>query len=46
MSKKPQTILKTNKPFTLRVLYSGHGAYEVVFSYEEIILFQPLSGTV
>lgn len=43
MSKKPQNIFETNKPFTLRVLYSGHGAYEAVFSYQEIILFQPLS---
>lgn len=40
---KPRTILETNKPFTLRVLYSGYGAYEAVFSYQEIILFQPLS---
>ena len=44
MSKKPQTSFETNKPFTLRVLYSGYGAYEAVFSYQEIILFQPLSG--
>ncbi len=43
MRKRPQTILETNKPFTLRVIYSGHGVYEAVFSYQEIILFQPLS---
>lgn len=43
MSKKPQTSFETNKPFTLRVIYSGHGVYEAVFSYQEIILFQPLS---
>lgn len=43
MSKKTQNIFETNKPFTLRVLYSGHGAHEVVFSYQEISLFQPLS---
>lgn len=43
MSKKPQTSFETNKPFTLRVLYSGYGAYEAVFSYQEITLFQPLS---
>lgn len=43
MRKKPQTSFETNKPFTLRVLYSGYGAYEAVFSYQEIILFQPLS---
>lgn len=44
MSKKPQTSFETNKPFTLRILYSGYGAYEAVFSYQEISLFQPLSG--
>lgn len=43
MSKKPQTSFETNKPFTLRVLYSGYGVYEAVFSYQEITLFQPLS---
>lgn len=43
MSKKPQTSFETNKPFTLRVLYSGYGAYEAVFSCQEISLFQPLS---
>lgn len=43
MSKKSQSTFKTNKPFTLRVIYSGHGVYEAVFSYQEIILFQPLS---
>ncbi len=43
MSKKPQTLFETNKPFTLRVLYFGYGAYEAVFSYQEISLFQPLS---
>lgn len=43
MSKKPQTSFETNKPFTLRVLYSGYGTYEAVFSYRGISLFQPLS---
>lgn len=43
MSKNPQISFETNKPFTLRVLYSGHGVYEVVFSYHGISLFQPLS---
>ncbi|WP_294587488.1 hypothetical protein [uncultured Phocaeicola sp.] len=43
MSKKPQTSFETNKPFTLRVLYSGHGVYETIFSYQEISLFLPLS---
>lgn len=44
MRKRPQTSFETNNPFTLRVLYSGYGAYEAVFSYQEISLFQPLSG--
>lgn len=43
MSKKPQISFETNKPFTLRVLYSGHGVYEVVFSYHGISLSQSLS---
>lgn len=43
MSRKTQTSFETNKPFTLRVLYWGYGAYKVVFSYQEITLFQPLS---
>lgn len=43
MRKKPQTSFETNKPFTLRVLYSGHGVYETIFSYQGISLFQPLS---
>lgn len=43
MSKKPQTSFETNKPFSLRVLYSGHGAFGAVFSYQGISLFQPLS---
>lgn len=43
MSKKPQTSFETNKPFTLRVLYSGYGVYETIFSYQGISLFQPLS---
>lgn len=43
MSKNPQISFETNKPFTLRVLCSGRGVYEVVFSYHGISLFQPLS---
>ena len=43
MSEKHQTSFETNKPFTLRVLYFGHGVYEAVFSYQEISLFQPIS---
>lgn len=43
MSKKTQITFETNKPFTLRVLYFGHGVYEVVFTYQETSIFQPLS---
>ena len=35
MSKKQQDIPQPNKPFSLRVLYAGHGAYDIVFSYQE-----------
>lgn len=40
---KTQNSFETNKPFTLRVLYSGHGVYKVVFTYQETSIFQPLS---
>lgn len=43
MSKKQQDIPKPNKPFSLRVLYAGHGTYDIVFSYQEITVFQPIS---
>lgn len=40
---KSENAIVVNKPFTLRVLYSGHGVYEVVFTYQETSIFQPLS---
>lgn len=43
MRKKQQDTTTPNKPFTLRVIYSGYGTYEAVFSYRGISLFQPLS---
>lgn len=43
MSKKQQNIPQPNKPFSLRVLYAGQGVNDVVFSYQGIRLFQPLS---
>lgn len=43
MSKKQQDIPQPNKPFSLRVLYAGHGVNEVVFSYSETTVFQPIS---
>lgn len=43
MGRKQQNTIETNKPFSLRVIYSGHGVYEAVFTYQEISIFQPLS---
>ena len=43
MSKKQHDIPQPNKPFSLRVLYAGQGVNDVVFSYQGIRLFQPLS---
>lgn len=43
MSKKQQDIPQPNKPFSLRVLYAGHGAYDIVFSYQETTVSQPIS---
>ena len=44
MGRKQKTIIETNKPFSLRVIYAGGGMYEVVFAYQEIKLYQPLSN--
>ena len=43
MGRKQKNIIETNKPFSLRVIYAGGGMYEVVFAYQEIRLYQPLS---
>ncbi len=43
MGRKQKNIIETNKPFSLRVIYAGGGMYEVVFAYQEIKLYQPLS---
>ena len=43
MGKKVQNIIKANKPFSLCAFYAGCGMYEVVFAYQEIRLYQPLS---
>lgn len=43
MGKKLQNIIKANKPFSLCAFYAGCGMYEVVFAYQEIRLYQPLS---
>ena len=44
MGRKQKNIIETNKPFSLRVIYAGGGMYEVVFAYQEIKLYQPLSN--
>lgn len=44
MERKQKNIIETNKPFSLRVIYAGGGMYEVVFAYQEIKLYQPLSN--
>lgn len=43
MSKKQQDIPEPNKPFFLRVIYTGHGVNDVVFSCGETTVFQPIS---
>lgn len=44
MGRKQKNIIETIKPFSLRVIYAGGGMYEVVFAYQEIKLYQPLSN--
>ena len=36
-------IIKTNKPFSIRVLYIRYGVYDIVFTYQETTVFQPIS---
>ena len=43
MGRKQKNIIASNKPVSLRVIYAGGGMYEVVFAYQEIRLYQPLS---
>lgn len=43
MSNKQQDIPEPNKPFSLRVIYAGYGAYAIIFSYQETTVFQPIS---
>lgn len=43
MGRKQKNIIETNQSFSLRVIYAGGGMYEVVFAYQEIKLYQPLS---
>ena len=41
--KKQIDIIKTNKPFSIRVLYIRYGVYDIVFTYQETTVFQPIS---
>lgn len=41
--KKLKNIIKTNKPFSIRVLYIRYGVYDIVFTYQETTVFQPIS---
>lgn len=36
-------IIQFNVPFLLRVIYAGGGIYNIMFTYQETTLFQPLS---
>ena len=40
--KKQIDIIKTNKPFSIRVLYIRYGVYDIVFTYQETTVFQPI----
>ena len=41
--KKQKEITKANKPFSIRVLYIRYGVYDIVFTYQETTVFQPIS---
>ena len=41
--KKQKEIIKANKPFSIRVLYIRYGVYDIVFTYQETTVFQPIS---
>ena len=41
--KKQIDIIKANKPFSIRVLYIRYGVYDIVFTYQETTVFQPIS---
>lgn len=43
MSKRAQTTIETNKPFSIRVLYIRYGVYDIMFTYQETTVFQPIS---
>ena len=41
--KRLKNIIKTNKSFSIRVLYIRYGVYDIVFTYQETTVFQPSS---
>lgn len=41
--KRQKEIIKANKPFSIRVLYIRYGVYDIVFTYQETTVFQPIS---
>ena len=41
--KKQKEIIKANKPFSIRVLYIRYGVYDIMFTYQETTVFQPIS---
>ncbi len=43
MSRKQQEVPEPNRPFSIRIIYVGYGAYDIVFSYQKITVFKPIS---
>lgn len=41
--KRLKNIIKTNKSFSIRVLCIRYGVYDIVFTYQETTVFQPIS---
>ena len=41
--KKLKNIIKINKPFSIRVIYIRYSVYDIIFTYQETTVFQPLS---
>ena len=41
--KKLKNIIKMNKPFSIRVIYIRYSVYDIIFTYQERTVFQPLS---
>ena len=41
--KKLKNIIKMNEPFSIRVIYIRYSVYDIIFTYQETTVFQPLS---